>query len=317
MTRLVPKSESIAEISVIVIVVSGSSHLQTCLQALQSQQNCSPGRLEIIVPFDQTDREISDLKIKFPDVLFHPVVVSVRTLPGLCHDHFDHFRSVGLAIARGSIVAMLEDHAYPDSNWCNLLLKAHKKPVVAVGGAIENDIDKSVNWATFFFSCGRYQRPLKCGPSALVTDTNVAYKRETMDAIKPSWQHRFHEPTVHSRLLSKGETFWLSPDIIVYQHRKGLKLVQSLKERYWWGRHFSANRFDTPNRLYRFGLTLMSIAAPLIIFAKMSKTAIEKKRNGKKFIVALPITVLLIFAWSFGEMMGYITGRCYEVDDSN
>ncbi len=120
--------------------------------------------MEIIVPFNEQDQEIRSLESRFPGVLFHATRLSVDSPARLCHEHYDELRSVGLTLARGKIIAMLEDHEIPTPSWCGKMLAEHAAlPHAAIGGAVENGIDRPINWATYFFDFGRYQNPVNPG----------------------------------------------------------------------------------------------------------------------------------------------------------
>ena len=296
-------------LSIIVTIVSGARHLVDCLTELSNQSNCNVDMLEIIVPFDENDIETAKLKEQFPYVIFHPMSLTVQGDAGKCHEHFDELRATGLSMATSEIIAILEDHEKPKSNWCSKMLEAHQQPHAVVGGAVENGVDKAINWATYFFDFGRYQNPVSEGESLFVTDVNVAYKKKALYDVKHTWENGFHEPAVHGALLERGDVLWLSPEIIVYQNRFGLKLSDVLQERFIWGRYFSGNRFKGIGLPKRALYCLLSIAVPGIILLKMTKNSIKKKRLLGVFIKVLPLTILMSLFWFFGEFTGYFTGR--------
>lgn len=296
-------------LSIVITIVSGARHLEACLLALLDQENCNPDKIEIIVPFDEQDRNIRSLESGFPAVIFHPTRMSVDAPARLSHEHFDELRSVGLHLARGKIIALLVDHEAPAPDWCCKMLEAHTLPHAAIGGAVENRIDRPINWATYFFDFGRYQMPLKSGASLFLTDVNIAYKRHALDRIRPVWEHSFHEPHIHAALLANGETLWLSSDIIVYQNRLKLALPEVIRERRVWGRYFAGNRLAGKGLLKRAAYCVLSPAVPVIILTKMVSNVLKKKRLRRKFFQVLPYTLLLTFAWSWGEFTGYLTGK--------
>jgi len=296
-------------LSVIIAIVSGARHLSNCLAALAGQDNFDLAQLEIIVPYNKLDVEIPDLQPVFPDVQFVPVSLSIDAPSGLCHEHFDELRAAGLRLAQGEILALLEDHEIPDARWSRNMLTAHEQSYAAIGGAVENDLDNPVNQATCFFDFGRYQNPLVPGPSRFLSDVNVGYKREAFNKIRHLWEHQFHEPQVHAALLDQGETLWLTPDIVVYQHREGLTLSNAIRERFIWGRYFAGNRVKNAGLPIRVAFCVLSIAVPAIILAKMSRNILAKRRHLGVFIKILPVTLVLILSWYFGELTGYITGR--------
>jgi len=296
-------------LSVIIAIVSGARHLSNCLAALAGQDNFDLTQLEVIVPYNKLDMEIPDLQPVFPAVQFVPVSLSIDAPSGLCHEHFDELRATGLRLARGEILALLEDHEIPDARWGRNMLTAHEQSFAAIGGAVENDLDNPVNQATCFFDFGRYQNPLAPGPSRFLSDVNVGYKREALNKIRHLWEHQFHEPQVHAALLDQGETLWLTPDIVVYQHREGLTLSKAIRERFIWGRYFAGNRVKNAGLPIRVAFCVLSFAVPAIILVKMSRNVLIKKRLVGVFLKILPITLLLILCWYLGELTGYITGR--------
>lgn len=296
-------------LSIVITIVSGARHLENCLAALVRQQDCDPALLEVIVPHDEHDIGIPGLRAKYPGVRFEPVALSVDAPPGLCHQHFDELRAAGLRLAQGRILALLEDHEIPAQDWCKQMLAAHEDPYAAVGGAVENDIQKPVNQAVCFFDFGRYQLPLSAGFSRFLTDVNVGYKREAFDKIRHVWNERFHEPQVHQALLDNGEKLWLTPDVIVYQHRQGLALARAVRERFIWGRYFAGKRIEQSGLPARAVFCILSVAVPAVILVKMFRNVMARQRLVGVFLKVLPVTLVLVLCWSLGEFTGYFTGR--------
>jgi GT2 family glycosyltransferase len=300
---------SSCDLSVVITIVSGAAHLAECLAALERQVGCDQLTLEIIVPHDRYSTDIPALQQRFPDTVFYPVTLTVDGPAGLCHEHFDALRTAGLQLASGQIIAMLEDHEQADVHWCRRMIETHQLPHAAVGGAVENGVDRPLNWATWFLDFGRYQNPLTEGPSTFLTDVNIAYKKPALETVRPAWEHGFSEPAVHSALLARGETLWLSPDIIVYQHRTGLTLSHAMRERFVWGRFFAGNRLQDKGLGRRLAYSAASVAVPGIILLKKIRDVRSKGRLQGAFVKALPMIMLLAICWASGECIGYLTGK--------
>src|SRR5690242_18055648 len=155
-------------LSVVVATVSDTTerpdtrHLEPCLEALLEQENAPP--TEIIVPYHPAVSGIDALRRKYPAVRFLEIS-HLRTYTGRggSREHHDELRACGLGIATGSIVALIEDHGIPAPDWSAHLVEAHKGRFAAVGGAIENGIDRPLNWAVYFCDFLRYQTPLPTG----------------------------------------------------------------------------------------------------------------------------------------------------------
>ncbi|MFX0194703.1 MAG: glycosyltransferase [Candidatus Hodarchaeota archaeon] len=301
-----PYQSRTPELSVVVAVVSDARHLERCLTAL-SQQVAAPA-IEIIVPYDYRDDDILLLESRFPKVQFY----RVNSLPGpmrQCHEHLDKIRAIGLRVSRGEIIALLEDHDRPDKYWAMHVMEAHKGPYAAVGGAVENEIDRLVNWAVYFCDFSRYQNPVKSGPSRYLTDVNISYKRQALNSIREVWYEYYHEPFVNGTLTSQGKTLWLSPNIVVYQHRRNLTLGLVLRERYIWGRYYAGNRVQNVTLSKRLLYLILSPLLPVLLMTRKIRDVLIRKRLINVFIKAFALILLLTLFWSCGEFVGYVTGR--------
>lgn len=297
------------ELSVIVAVVSDANHLRTCLESLQTQTN--PPRMEIIVPHDGSDAAIPALEPHFPGVRFLKIedLNSIVSRNGTSREHHDELRARGLSAARGKILALIEDHGRAHPEWARRIIQFHEQPHAAVGGSMENDVDRPLNWAVYFSDFGRYQNPLPAGPSYFLTDANVSYKRETLEEARSIWGNSFHETTFHDHLLQQGKTLWLDPEMIVYQHRQNLSLAKSLQERYVWGRSFAGTRA----RHSTIGQRLLFLAfcplLPFVLLSRKIRAILHKKRLIPEFMKAFPYLLLLTLFWSIGEFAGYWTAK--------
>jgi hypothetical protein len=294
-------------LSVVIVVVTDAGHLAGCLSALSQQAH--PPVMEIIVPYDGRDQGIASLHARFREVRFHPVhnLQSATGSPGSSHEHLDEFRALGLGLARGEIVALLEDHDRPDQHWSSSILEAHRQcQAAAIGGAIENEVDRPLNWAIYFCDFGRYQNPVKPGPSATLSDVNISYKRHALAEIREAWEGFYHEPFVSERLLSQGKEQWISPQIVVYQHREGVRMGAAIRERYDWGHYYAKNRVQKLSRLRRIIYLVLSPTLPWLLIARKTRDVLRKKRLVSAFMRALPLTFFLTLCWSWGEFRGYL-----------
>jgi hypothetical protein len=297
------------ELSVVIAVVSDAKHLEGCLKALLNQTNSVS--MEIIVPYVAGEVGIQALKSQFPGVLFLPVESLPSTLSEskTSREHHDELRATGLAHAKGKILALVEDHGRVDKEWSLRMIEAHHASCAAVGGAIENEVNKPLNWSIYFCDFGRYQRPFPAGPSSFISDANSSYKRQALQRVREVWEKSFHETSVNSALMTGGETLWLSPEPVVYQHRENLSVSRALQERYVWGRSFAGTRARDMGLAKRCLYLILSPALTFLLVARKIRAILIKKRNAGAFLKAFPLTLLLLTFWSFGEFIGYLTGR--------
>lgn len=299
-------------LSVVVVISSDTlspraeiSHLEACLEALSRQE--APPALETIVPHHQHVDGIEGLSKRFPAVVFLPVLVaSMANRGGGGREHHDELRAHGLKIATGEIVALLEDYGRPDPHWAANIVAAHRLSTAAIGGAIENGIDRPLNWAVYFCDFGKYQNPLPAGPSPFASDINTSYKRAALEAIQPLWEDSFREIVVNGALIGRGQGLVLDPDIVVQHHRTDLRLSIALQERFIWGRSYAVTRSTIIGKAKRYLYAALTPALPVILLARMARTARTRGRHFSAFIRALPHLVPLVIFWSAGEMIGYV-----------
>ncbi|MBZ5645624.1 MAG: hypothetical protein LAN37_00200 [Acidobacteriia bacterium] len=300
-------------LTVVVTVVSDTAeqsdtcHLEGCLEALQHQ--IDPPPMEVLVTCDSQLPGIQELERRFPHVCFICVDTLRTVRSGHTREHHDKLRGIGIQRARAPLVALIEDHSRPDVHWSAALIKEHAQSRAAIGGAIENGIDRALNWAVYFSDFGRYQNPVRRGPSTYLSDANVCYKRAALEQVAEAWSGGYDEARVHAALTRRGETLALSPDVIVYQHRLGLRLATALVERYVWGRSFGAGRTALIAPWQRALYAVLCPLLPPILFLRQLRNVLRTGRNRAAFLRAAPLTALLDVAWSCGECVGYLTGH--------
>ncbi|MCG3160958.1 MAG: hypothetical protein JMDDDDMK_02034 [Acidobacteria bacterium] len=305
-------------LSIIITVVSGKAALRRCLEALAPQIDSS--ETEVIAPYDQWSAEAGDLAQEFPQVHFYfyddPGVASSST-PSRAHRLYDRRRAVGLAQARGRIIAMTEDHAVPSDDWVRQILAAHGQPYAVIGGAIENAVDRPLNWALYYCDFGRYGKPMAGGEAEYVSDVNVSYKREALAAIREVWRDAYQETTVHWALRSRGETLYLDPRLVVHQHRPALSWWQAYRERVEWGRVFAETRVTAVSFWRRLFYAAGSPALPVLLLARVLKQMRRQRRAPRQIIQTLPVAGVLLTGWALGELIGYITGPPREAQGAS
>lgn len=305
-------------LSVVAVIVSDTvdrnanvSHLEPCLKALSDQRG-GPA-MEIIVPYYPPVNGIDALGRMFPKLRFVPIPdLKTHAGPSGGREHHDELRARGMALAQGDLIALIEDHGIAGPGWSASLVRSHQQPYAAVGGAIENGVDRALNWAVYFCDFLRYQNPLPQGEVYSASDANISYKRQALEKIRPVWQEIFHETAVNTTLLQQGEKIALDPGMIVYQQRRNLRLGTALKERFIWGRSYAGTRVSLISTGKRLILAALSPLVPAVILLRMFQTVLQKGRSVGVFLKVLPFTALLSAGWAIGEMTGYLTGKAHQ-----
>jgi hypothetical protein len=294
-------------LSVVVVIVSDTTsrataaHLPECLDAL-SKQVGAPA-IEVIVPHLVDVEGLDVVRRQFPWVRFLPAPDVVAQPGG--REHHDVLRARGLDVARGEVVGLLEDHARPDERWCASAMAAHRQSHGGIGGAIENGVDRLLNWAVYYCDFGKYQNPVPAGETPFASDANTTYKREALEGVRWVWANGFREVVVNAALTATGWTIALDPNIVVYQNRRGLRLAATLRERFVWGRSYAVTRRALLTRGRCLAYAVLSPLLPAVLLLRMAKTAFDRG-SLSTFLTALPLIVGLLVTWSIGEGVGYV-----------
>lgn len=309
LSKLADKGQDL-NLSIILTVVSGKESMQTCLKALYPQVDFNNS--EVIVPYDKWSQNIGELAEEFPQVCFHFIedLGLAEDTEVASHEHrlYDRRRAIGLRLTSGRIIAMTEDHATPASDWVAQILKAHEESFQIIGGAIENGIDKPLNWAWYYCDFGRYGRPFPTGEINYVSDVNVSYKKEALDSVQDIWYEAYRETILHWTLQEKGSKLILNGNIVVYQQRPKTSLFKAFRERIQWGRVFAETRVAVSSISRRFIYAIGSIILPPLLLIRLLRNMRRHQRTVTQIIQTIPFAFLLLIGWSLGELLGYVFG---------
>jgi len=310
-TKNINKNIDEPQISVVVAVIEGGrSALESCLDALAPE--VANTKIECIVPFDARLDGVDELQAEYSSVNFLDArdYVDAGEFGQTSREHHDILRAVGLREASAPIVALVEDHATPTPGWCAEVLEAHRRSTAAgIGGAVENGVDRLLNWAVYYCDFGRYQNPVPEGAVEFLSDSNVSYKREALWSVKDQWFDAFHETSVNWELARRGAILELNPKMVVFQTRRTLKPAFAFRERYVWGRSFAGTRAVEISTARRLFYGMFSFILPFLLTSRILVRGIRKKRHLRELFMALPVIVLLESFWALGEFVGYLTGR--------
>jgi hypothetical protein len=288
-------------LSVVVVTVYGSVYLEPCLLALESQSG-APEDLEIIVVYNRNKADIHLLKDRFPKARFFysPDRQTQNALRGW-----------GVEQATGRIVAVTVDHCTAERNWCHRILTEHERAWAAIGGAVDKGTQPGTltNWAVHIYdycNYGTYLRPFNSGPSHDLSDCNVTYKREVLESMADAWRDDFNVALLNKALLTRGETLWLSPELIVYQNRD-IPFERASWVAYQRGRVFATARLEDSSEGRRIYYALFSPLLPGILLSRLAKNLFRKTIHYRKIFLTLPLIILLMLLWSWGEMITHLT----------
>ena len=284
-------------ISVIVVSVHGSSHLDECLEALHEQEGEFESEIIVVMPY--RNDAVVRVERKFPNV-------KVFTSPSRMG--IPQLRAIGLSNAAGETVAITEDYCVPARNWCMEIVRAHEHGYDVVGGAIENgSSDTLVNWAAFFCEYSERMMPVQDGNSGSLAGNNSSYKRNIFERIDESLVQNYWEYFLHRELKRLEVKMRSVPTIVVYKKKEHL-FTPFMRQRFHFSRSFAGMRgslMPLPRRVF---YAVSCPILPLLMTWRIAREVIRKKRFVYKFVKSLPLLSLFMVSYAGGEASGYLFG---------
>lgn len=281
------------DLSIVVASWSSDESLARCLASLAGQWESA----EVIVA---TNRDGGALERRYPHARF------LRAADGAS---VFRLRSMGADIARGRLVALLEDHAAAGPRWAAALCEAHRAGCVIIGGPVENGLTaRAVDWALYFAEYGNYMPPMPRGPAPRLSGLNIAYDRELLRSCREVWKDTLQENEINDALRAKGHALHLAPDAVVESFLP-MTLGYGMGHLRDGGRHFARYRAAHSSGAMRVAWALASPLVPPVLFMRLAR-AIARQRPARlvELVRALPFLVLLLGAWGWGEATGYFLG---------
>jgi hypothetical protein len=214
--------------------------------------------------------------------------------------------ALGVREASAPVVALAEDHAFPEPDWARVLIEAHEGPWSVVGPVVCNfNPDSTVSRADFLVGYGPWSdKPHRSGEEvAALPGHNSSYKRDVLLALGVELEAALHAETVlHWRLHAEGHRLWLEPKARLHHTNFALWRIW-LPVQFHQGRMFAASRAAGWSRNRRL---LYALASPLIPLVRLWRTVRASREAARPdTFMALIIGFLCD---GLGQMFGYAAG---------
>ncbi len=216
--------------------------------------------------------------------------------------------AAGIRHARAPVVALTEDHSFPDARWAEVFITAHRQPWAAVGPAMCNgNPDTMLSWADFYQAYGKWTPPVLSGPVHQLPGHNSSYKRDILLALGEKLEILMQaESVLHRQLIGQGYELMLESGTCT-THLNFASWSSWIPAKYHTGREFAAtwsHSWSWPRRL------LFTVASPLIPWIRLWHIQKNVRRgHSVGFLVRLlPILFAGMTVEGFGQMLGYVAG---------
>lgn len=218
-------------------------------------------------------------------------------------------RALGLARARGEVVAMTEDHCRVHPGWCAAVIRAHRDypHAAAIGGVVENGAtERLIDWANFFVANGRFIPPVRSGEAEVISgQANLSYKRRVVPREVPTLG--VMEFLYTRSLRDRGEVL-VTDDRLVVEHVQSGGLADTSAMHFHNGRSiagFIAQGMRSPARLLRALGSLVNAPVGLV---RTLGSVLRKRGFARRALTSLHLIVWLIMCHASGELVGYLLG---------
>lgn len=285
-------------LSIVIATSNPQRNLAACLAALAPQIADRQAELLIILnPFERA---------RLPGTLDGlDVRIMECETPRLIPERW----GLGVAEARGRIIAITVSGCIPAPGWVASLLVAHEGAAAGVGGAIENAPGaRLVDWGVFFARYTPYLLPFAAAPAAEIPGDNGSYKREEIvDRMAEFRSRGFWETDVNAALRAKGRLLVLDPRMLVF-HKESFTFSSFSWQRFAHGRRFGRARAARSPGLRRWAYVIAAPGIPLLIMGRITRNVLRRRRCRAMFLATLPLTAWFVLCWSTGEVLGLIDG---------
>ena len=294
------------DLGIVVTIVSGADSVRACLESLRRE--CSGRRVDIVVPVERERPDVAVLAAEFDEVRFvdiGPVDAEVSNDdPCAEHVRYDIRRAAGLRRVRGRVIVMLEDHGVPQPGFLAAVEDAWRRSDAgAIGGVVDCDAEDGIRAAAWILDFYRHLPGSRPGPSDVLTDVAVSFRKETVDAVAPTWRSGYHEPRVHAALAARGGLL-RAPAMRIAQRRPPMSATAFLVERWSWGRHFGRGRGvgRPPARIVAAIIAI--VGSPVFGLRALLYAGLARRT-----IRAAPWVIVGAVAWGLGEGAGLLDAR--------
>lgn len=221
---------------------------------------------------------------------------------------------VGIRNAHAPVVALTEDHSFPDTKWAELLIVAHRQPWAVVGPSMRNgNPGTMLSWADFYQAYGEWAYPVSSGAVRHLPGHNSSYKRDILLKYGSRLEDIMQaESILHRYLIAQGYELMLESGTCT-SHLNFASWSSWIPARYYIGRQFAATwalSWSWPRRL------LFTAASPLIPWIRLWRIQkhVRRREPPGLFVRLIPAIFVGLFIESLGQMVGYAAGAGNSIE---
>jgi glycosyl transferase family 2 len=293
------EKKSMPELSIILVTEGSFDPLRRLAHSLAAQTVRDQLEIVIVCP-SQASLGLADGEL----ACFHSVQVielgEVKTT--------SHARVAAIRAANAPVIALCEDHAFPEPDWAEAFVRAHRQPWAAVGPAFTNANPGVVSWVAMVIDYGRWVEPVESGVIDDIPGHNSSWKRSLLLEYGDRLESMLPAPTfLNWDLQAKGHQLYLEAGAKI-RHMQVSRLSRCMTEQFYVARLFPAERSRNWPWYRRF---FYACAMPVLVSRNLRGWIKHFRRidpTGRILLKVSPILLLMTVVWGAGEILGYIFG---------
>ncbi|MGE3151600.1 MAG: glycosyltransferase family 2 protein [Nitrospiraceae bacterium] len=295
------------------VVIATPDHFDTIRMTLQHLMRQTVRRsLElIIVAPSRAHLNVHEAELsEFAAAFVRMQIVEVGTIHSI-----GRANAAGIRRAAAPIVVLAEDHCFPDPQWAESLIAAHRGPWAAVGPAVRNaNPGTAVSWADLFIGYGPWLCPATGREMEFLPGHNTSYKRDRLLDYGQDLESMMEAETLlHWDMRRKGHRLWLEPTALV-AHTNFSLWRSWVPVQYYNGRLFAGARARGMAAWRRLIFVAGSPLIPPLRLWRIWK-GIEAGEQKRRFMLNLPALVIGLVLDGVGQLVGYAAGIGDAADD--
>jgi len=288
------------QLSIVVASYNAATTIERCLASLNRQAAQDP--YEVIVVDSSTDGTATVVAREFPNVRL--VSSRSRLFPGSA-------RNLGVAQAKGDVIAFTDADCVVGPDWVRLVLEAHRgTPHPLLGGTVDNANPESwIGWAYYFCSFSPWIPQPAARPMVEIPTTCLTLKRWLFDKYGPFLEGTYCSDSAFNwKVGEDGLQPILLPSLQV-SHLNITALSELIRRKSFHGKCFARVRMTEQgfSRRRRLTYVVLSPLLPALLFFRIASNLVRKHVYGREFVLVSPLVFLGLLAWSWGELLGYLS----------
>lgn len=299
-----PQSFENAQLSVIIITSDNYDSIRKTISYLQKQTVQNQIELVIVAP------SLATLELNTNDVadFYCYQVIEVGKIVSIGSSY-----AAGVRHAKADIIALAEDHCFPEPDWAEQLIQTHQQDYVAVGPALSNaNPSTAVSWADMLIAYVPWMHPAISQTVNFLPGHNSSYKKDILLSYGDRLDEMLESETVlHWDLRSQGYELYLEAKAKT-AHTNFARLLPWLPIQFRAGRIFAASRAEMEfwSGAKRVVYVLASPLIPVVRTIRILQALNQGERKQVKMAWGtLFITMLGLVADGLGQMVGYGLGH--------